>query len=66
MSVVRLELTVPDGEAYDVANRLAAEYADITGASRYAHVVVDVRTEAEALREKTILAAARYLRGRDD
>jgi hypothetical protein len=62
MSVVRLELTVADDEAYDVANRLAAEYANVARPSRYAQAVVDVRSDAEALRDRTILAAARYLK----
>ena len=59
MSVVRLELTVPDDAAYDVANKLAAEYASVTS-SPYASAFVDVRTDAEALRDRTILKAASY------
>lgn len=59
MSVVRLEITVPDADAHDVANKLAAEYVRAIG-SPYASAIVDVRTDADVLRERTILAAARY------
>lgn len=31
MSVVRLEMTVPDAEAADVANRLAGEHLGVIG-----------------------------------
>lgn len=62
MSIVRLELTILDGDAYGIANKLAAEYADpakplvdgCTGA------FVRVFTDAEIQRERVILQAASY------
>lgn len=61
MSVVRLEVTVPDGQAADVANELAARYLDGgVFVPRPVAVVVSVRTDAEALRDRTIMAALRY------
>jgi hypothetical protein len=59
MSVVRLELTVPDEAAADVANELATRYLG----SRIPGVTagtVDVRTDAEARRDRTLLLAAAY------
>jgi hypothetical protein len=63
MSVVRLEITVAETDAYDLANRLTADYAGSGWNSPYGNVTVDVRTDAEALRDRTILAAARYFLG---
>lgn len=59
MSVVRLELTVPDDEAYDIADTLVRKHLGTLG-ERAANVTVDVRTDAEALRDRTILRAASY------
>ena len=47
VSVVRLELTVPDDAAQDVAERLARGYRAVIGDQEHAHVVVDVRTVSE-------------------
>jgi hypothetical protein len=60
MSVVRLELTVPDDDAHDVGNRLVAEYFGVIGDVAHGNVLVEVRSDEDALRERTILAAARY------
>ena len=59
MSVVRLEITVPDGQAADVANELTSRYT--FGAvfdPRPSRVLVIVRTDAEAARDRDILRAA--------
>ncbi len=61
MSRVRLEITVPDADAHDLAGVLAARYS--AGIEDYpcAHVTVETLTDAEAERERVILQAAAYL-----
>ena len=61
MSVVRLELTVPDEDACDVADKLARGYVSVIREQVHGNVLVEVRTDAEALRERVILQAAGHL-----
>jgi hypothetical protein len=57
VSVVRLELTVPDDAAQAVANELAARYLKPGEATAAA---VDIRSDADAQRDRVILRAAAY------
>jgi hypothetical protein len=57
VSVVRLELTVPDETAAAIANELVARWL---GPGTATSAVVDVRSDAEAARDRTILRAAAY------
>ena len=61
MSRVRLEVTVPDADAGDVAGTLAAQYGGGVDGYSSAHVTVEILTDAEAERERVILRAAAYL-----
>ena len=63
MSVVRLELVVPDDDARDVADRLIAGYHGLLGDVPRAHVTVEIRTEEEAMREREARQAARKAAG---
>jgi hypothetical protein len=60
VSVVRLEITVPDADAYEVANKLAAEYLAVIGGGPFANALVEVIADEKALRDRTILRAAGY------
>lgn len=60
MSVVRLEVTVPDDDAQGVADRMVAGYSSVIGDGPHAHVIVEIRADAVALRDRVILQAARY------
>ncbi len=61
MSRVRLEITVPDADAHDLAGVLAARYLGGVEGCPCAHVTVETLTDAEAERERVILQAAAYL-----
>jgi hypothetical protein len=58
--VVRLEITVPDGQAADVANELAGRYLDVERYPGATSAVVVVFTDAEARRDRVIAQAAAY------
>jgi hypothetical protein len=58
VSVVRLELTVADGQADGVAAELTARYVRPGGP--YTAATVDVRSNADATRDRVLLQAARY------
>ena len=58
MSVVRLEITVPDDQAQDVADELVTRYVRHRPGTSYTAAHVDVRTDARATRDRVILAAA--------
>ena len=58
MSVVRLEITVPDDQAADVASELVTRYVGHQARPSYTAAHVDVRTDARATRDRVILRAA--------
>jgi hypothetical protein len=59
VSVVRLELTVADdATAARVAQELMARYLQVGGP--YTAATVDVRSNADATRDRVLLQAARY------
>jgi hypothetical protein len=59
VSVVRLELTVDDGSAHALAGTLAAEFVN-KPSREFRGAQVTVLSDADAARDRTILAAARY------
>ena len=61
MTVVRLELDVPDGkQAADMANALIREHVYPARVPGTASARVTVLTDFEVQRERTLLAAAQY------
>jgi hypothetical protein len=60
VSVVRLEITVPDSDAHDVASKLWSGYAGVIGGHAHASALVEVIADEKALGDRAILRAAGY------
>lgn len=61
MSVVRLEITVPDDRADALAEELHRQHVRVSALTRgWRSARVEILTDARVTRERTILAAAAY------